>query len=130
MSTEGRGISSASIAIRTVVAGPAVALEGAQDAEGIAKGPDGSVIVVDEGTKDLRAYDPTSGARLRVIAPPPIYAGRVKKNTGFESITAIPGGKGYWIATTEGSVITFGDARRLGMPPWMSGSTATFMVRP
>jgi hypothetical protein len=89
----------ASGAIRTVAAGPAVALEGAEDAEGIAMGPDGSVIVVDEGTKDLRAYDPTSGARLRVIAPPPIYSGRVKKNTGFESITAIPGGKGYWIAT-------------------------------
>jgi hypothetical protein len=86
-------------AVREVRAGAAVALDGAEDAEGVALAPDGSVIVSDEGTKDLRAYDASSGARLRVIAPPPIYEGRVKKNTGFESLTAIPGGKGYWIAT-------------------------------
>jgi hypothetical protein len=87
-------------AIRTVEAGAPVALTGAQDPEGIALRPShGSVLVVDEGWRDLREYDPVSGALLGVIPPPAIYKGRVKKNNGFESIAAAGDGKGYWIAT-------------------------------
>jgi hypothetical protein len=87
-------------AIQKLEAGAAVALTGAKDPEGIAPRPShGSVLVVDEGWRDLREYDPASGALLRVIPPPAIYKGRVKKNNGFESIAAEADGKGYWIAT-------------------------------
>lgn len=87
-------------AIRALAAGAAVGLTGAEDPEGIARRPShGSVLVVDEGSRDLREYDPASGALLGVIPPPAIYKGRVKKNNGFESIAAAGDGKGYWIAT-------------------------------
>jgi hypothetical protein len=32
-----------------------------------------------------------------------------------------PSGKGYWIATSDGSVISFGDAKRLGFPVSIDG---------
>jgi hypothetical protein len=87
-------------AIQKVEAGAAVVLTGAEDPEGIAPRPShGSVLVVDEGTRDVREYDPASGALLRVIPPPAIYKGRVKKNNGFESIAAAADGEGYWIAS-------------------------------
>jgi hypothetical protein len=87
-------------AIQNVEAGALVSLAGAQDPEGIAPGPGpGSVLVVDEGTRDIREYDPASGELLRAIPPPAIYAGRIKKNNSFESITRAADGNGYWIAT-------------------------------
>ena len=87
-------------AIRTVEVGAPVELAGARDPEGIARRPGhDSVLVVDEGTRDLREYDPASGELLRTVAPPAIYDGRVKKNNGFESIAAALDGKSIWIAT-------------------------------
>jgi hypothetical protein len=87
-------------AILTIATGTAVPLSGAQDLEGIAQWPghDG-VLVVDEGTRDLREYEPTSGKLQKRIDPPAMFDGRVKKNAGLESIAATPDGKSVWFAT-------------------------------
>ena len=86
-------------AIRQVDVGAPVQLEGAKDAEGIVRRSEtGTVLVADEGTHDVREYDPTSGKRLRVIPPPALYQGRIKENKSFESITLAPDGS-LWIAT-------------------------------
>jgi hypothetical protein len=93
-------LDAASGAIQQVVVGEFVTLAGAKDPEGITRRPNhGSMLVVDEGTKDIREYDPASGEQLRVFAPPPIYDGRVKKNNGFESIAAAWDGHSFWIST-------------------------------
>jgi hypothetical protein len=91
-------------AIAKIVAGEYVTLEDARDPEGIARRPQQqSVLVVDEGMRNLREYDPASGKLLRVIPPPPRYDGRVRKNSGFEGIAATLDGKATWIAT-EGPI--------------------------
>ena len=93
-------LDAASGAIQQVVVGEYVTLAGAKDPEGIARRPNhASMLVVDEGTRDIREYDPESGEQLRVFAPPPMYDGRVKKNNGFESIAAAWDGHSFWIAT-------------------------------
>src|SRR5262245_60721283 len=57
-------------AIAKVVAGAPVVLAGAKDPEGIARRPGHEgVLVVDEGTRDLREYDPASGKLLHAVAP-------------------------------------------------------------
>ena len=38
-----------------------------------------------------------------------------------------PTGKGYWIATADGSVIAFGDAKRLGFPAVIAGRPVALM---
>ena len=98
-------------AILTAAAGAAIPLPGSRDPEGIARRPghDG-VLVVDEGTRDVREYDPISGKLLRTIAPPAMFDGRVKKNAGFESIAAMTDGKTIWIANE-------GPLRRDGQGP-------------
>jgi hypothetical protein len=85
--------------ILRVEAGKPIELEGAKDAEGIAK-RDGaaSVLVADEGTHDLREHDVATGKRLRVIPPPTLYKGRIKNNKGFEGVTIAPDGS-VWTAT-------------------------------
>ena len=40
---------------------------------------------------------------------------------GANRLLVSPTGKGYWIATADGSVIAFGDARRLGFPVAIAG---------
>jgi hypothetical protein len=39
-----------------------------------------------------------------------------------------PSGKGYWIATSGGVVIPFGDAKRLGFPSQTNGVTVGLML--
>lgn len=86
-------------AILEVQVGTPVRLEGAKDAEGVAKRHGaGSVLVADEGTHDIREYDRASGKLLRVIAPPALYQGRIKTNKGFEGVTIAPDGS-VWTAT-------------------------------
>ncbi|MEN8160460.1 MAG: esterase-like activity of phytase family protein, partial [Myxococcota bacterium] len=100
--------------VRSFVASVRATLADAQDPEGIAFRPGHeSVLVVDEGHRDVREYDPSSGELLRAIAPPPRYEGRLKKNTGFESITSVPDGDVVWIATE-------GPLRRDGQGPTVS----------
>jgi hypothetical protein len=105
--------------VRSFVASVRGTLADAQDPEGIAFRPGHeSVLVVDEGHRDLREYDPSSGALLRAIAPPPRYEGRLKKNTGFESITSVPDGDVVWIAT-EGPLRRDGSGPNVSKGGWI-----------
>jgi hypothetical protein len=45
-------------------------------------------------------------------------------------LLATPTGQGYWIATSNGSVVAFGDARQLGFPPTLSGIPIALMLAP
>jgi hypothetical protein len=86
-----------SAAIRKVVPGDSVALEGARDAEGIAwLAKPGSVLVSDEAWKEIREYDPKTGRLLRRIPPPAIFRERSSKNGGLESMSVAPDGS-LWI---------------------------------
>jgi hypothetical protein len=46
---------------------------------------------------------------------------------GANRLLVSPSGKGYWIATADGSVIAFGDARRLGFPVAIAGQPVALM---
>jgi hypothetical protein len=106
-------------AVRSFVASVRATLADAQDPEGIALRPGHeSVLVVDEGHRDLREYDASSGELLRQIAPPPRYEGRLKKNTGFESITSVPDGDTIWIAT-EGPLRLDGSGPTMSKGGWI-----------
>jgi hypothetical protein len=53
-------------------------------------------------------------------------------NCGFPAasrLLASPGGHGYWIETVDGTVIAFGDARRLGFPGRITGTAVGLMLR-
>ncbi len=89
----------ASGTIRSVEVGEYVELEGASDVESIALRPNvESVLVTDEDAHEIREYDPKSGALRRTIQPPPRFAGRMKKNSGFEGIAVSRDGNSVWIA--------------------------------
>ena len=91
-------------AIAQVVAGEYVGLEGVKDGEGIAwLAKTGHVLVTDESTEKIREYDPRTGKRVRSVAPPPVFRGRLSKSTGFESLTVAPDGESVWIAN-EGAL--------------------------
>ena len=49
---------------------------------------------------------------------------------GARRLLVTPTGNGYWIATANGSVIPFGDARRLGFPALLVGSPVALMLEP
>jgi hypothetical protein len=49
---------------------------------------------------------------------------------GARRFLPTPTGNGYWIATANGSVIPFGDARRLGFPALLNGSPVALMASP
>ncbi len=105
--------------LRSFVASVRATLADARDPEGIARRPgQDSVLVVDEGHRDLREYDPSSGALLRTIQPPPRYKGRLKKNTGFEAITSVPDGDAVWIAT-EGPLRLDGPGPSVSRGGWI-----------
>jgi hypothetical protein len=109
----------ASGAIQQVQVGEYVALAGAKDPEGVARRPNhGTMLVVDEGTRDIREYDPKTGELLKTYPPPAIYAGRVKKNNGFESIAAAWDGHSYWIAT-EGPLLHDGGGTNAMRGAWV-----------
>jgi hypothetical protein len=85
--------------IARVVAGEFVTLAGAKDSEGIAwLGKTGSVLVTDEEAQQIREYDPSSGKLIRSLPPPPLFRGRLTRNSGFESIAVAPDGESVWIA--------------------------------
>lgn len=89
----------ASGALRSVEVGESVTLEGARDVEGIALRPSvGTVLVTDEDAHEIREYDPKSGALRRTAPAPPPFAGRMKKNSGFEGIAVSHDGNSVWIA--------------------------------
>jgi hypothetical protein len=46
---------------------------------------------------------------------------------GANRLLVSPTGKGYWIATADGSVISFGDAKRLGFPISIVGKPVALM---
>ena len=46
---------------------------------------------------------------------------------GANRLLVSPTGKGYWIATADGSVISFGDAKRLGFPVSIDGQPIALM---
>ena len=49
-------------------------------------------------------------------------------NYGFAMhMLVTPSGGGYWIQTSSGAVIAFGDARRLGFPSRMNGHAVAMM---
>jgi uncharacterized protein YjiK len=80
--------------ISSVVPGEFITLTGAKDSEGIAfLRKTGSVLVADESKREIREYDPSSGKLIRSVPPPPPFKGRLKKNSGFESITVTPDGE-------------------------------------
>ncbi len=85
--------------IERVEAGEFVTLKGAHDIEGIAwRQRERSVLVTDEAVHELREYDPSSGQLRRTLPLPPLFAGRIRKNQGFEGIAIAPDGKSAWIA--------------------------------
>jgi hypothetical protein len=106
-------------AVRSFVASVRATLAEARDPEGIAIRPGHeSLLVVDEGHRDLREYDASSGELLRKIAPPPRYEGRLKKNTGFEGITSVPDGDTVWVAT-EGPLRLDGSGPTVSKGGWI-----------
>jgi len=106
-------------AVRSLVATTRGTLADARDPEGIARLPGAeTVLVVDEGHRDLREYDPTSGALIRSIPPPPRYEGRVKKNIGFEALTSAPDLGVVWFAT-EGPLRLDGKGPTLSEGGWI-----------
>jgi hypothetical protein len=83
--------------IASVVAGDFVTLKGADDNEGIAwLAKTGTVLVSDEEGQLIREYDPSTGEVLRSVPPPPLFRGRLSKNTGFESMAVTPDGESVW----------------------------------
>lgn len=88
-------------AIQAITVGESVPLEGARDAEGIAwLAKSGTVLVSDEGWKELREHDPKTGKLLRRIEVPRIFRERASKNGGLESIAAAPDGH-LWIGNED-----------------------------
>jgi len=70
------------------------------DFEGIAIGPNGSVLVAEEDTPAIRRYDPVSGAVAASLTMPAVFGSR-RTNIGFESLTRAPDGITYWTANEE-----------------------------
>jgi len=46
---------------------------------------------------------------------------------GATRLLGSPSGRGYWISTANGSVIAFGDAKRLGFPVRIAGRPIALM---
>ena len=44
-----------------------------------------------------------------------------KNYGGASRLLVSPDGKGYWIATGNGAVVAFGDAKKLGFPATVGG---------
>lgn len=70
------------------------------DFEGMALGPDGSVLVAEESTPAIRRYDGATGAALATLGMPPVYANS-RANFAFESLTRATDGTTYWTANEE-----------------------------
>ena len=78
-------------------------LEGAQDAEGIARDPlCGTIWISDEADASIREYNLASGKRTgRAVEVPRIFAAQMRGNLSLESLTISPDGKVMWTANEE-----------------------------
>lgn len=79
-----------------------VTLLESRDFEGIARADAGGATVwlSEEGTPAVHEFDLTTGARLRTLATPSIFAER-RDNFGFESLSRFDGGAALWTANEE-----------------------------
>ena len=76
------------------------------------------------GAAFVAVVDPGVGSERRGIA---VAA------CGYASATRLlvsPTGNGYWIETTDGTVVALGDARRHGFPARINGTAVGLMLRP
>lgn len=95
-------------------AGTPVVLAGGVDLEGVAwRSATGSVFVSDEVGPAIREVDPTTGALIRNITLPPVFA-QVRPNLGLESLSLSPDGSSLWTANeaallVDGPVANFVD---------------------
>jgi hypothetical protein len=48
---------------------------------------------------------------------------------GAVRMLVTPTGKGYWIATGNGAIIAFGDAKKIGFPASLSGAPIGLILR-
>ena len=83
--------------------GKGILLEGAQDAEGIARDPlCGTIWVSDEADASIREYVLATGKRTgRTVEVPRIFAAQMRGNLSLESLTISPDGKVMWTANEE-----------------------------
>ncbi|MCP5055741.1 MAG: esterase-like activity of phytase family protein [bacterium] len=95
-------------------AGTPVILAGGVDLEGVAwRSATGSVFVSDEVGPAIREVDPTTGALIRNVTLPPIFA-NLRPNLGLESLSLAPDGSALWTANeaallVDGPVANFVD---------------------
>ncbi len=82
--------------------GRGILLEGAQDAEGIARDPlCGTIWISDEADASIREYTLTGQRTGRAVEVPSIFAANMRGNLSLESLTISPDGKTMWTANEE-----------------------------
>ncbi len=83
--------------------GKGVLLDGAQDAEGIARDPlCGTIWVSDEADASIREYELGSGKRTgRAVEVPRMMKDEMRGNLSLESLSISPDGKVMWTANEE-----------------------------
>jgi len=95
-------------------AGTPVVLVGGVDLEGVAwRSATGTVFASDEVGPAIREFDPTTGALIRNITLPPVYANQ-RPNLGLESLSLSADGSALWTANeaallVDGPEATFVD---------------------
>ena len=95
--------------------GKGILLEGAQDAEGIARDPlCGTIWVSDEADASIREYEVGSGKRTgRAVDVPRVMRDEMRGNLSLESLTISPDGKEMWTANEEALKVD-GEAAMVG----------------
>ena len=95
--------------------GKGILLEGAQDAEGIARDPlCGTIWVSDEADASIREYEVGSGKRTgRAVDVPRVMRDEMRGNLSLESLTISPDGKVMWTANEEALKVD-GEAAMVG----------------
>jgi len=53
--------------------------------------------------------------------------GRCTNYFGAARMLVTPDGGGYWIATNNGNIVAFGDAKNLGFPATVGGTTIALL---
>jgi hypothetical protein len=76
------------------------------DFEGVAFGFSGNILIAEESTPQIRAYDETSGAATAALTMPAVFSDD-RSNFAFESITRAADGLTFWTAN-EGALIPDG----------------------
>jgi hypothetical protein len=72
------------------------------DFEGVAPAFSGNVLVAEESTPRIRAYDETSGAATALLTLPAVFSDE-RNNFAFESLTRAADGQTFWTAN-EGAL--------------------------